>query len=396
MCSRRSGRVSGLLALSLLANLGIAGWLGYSTLAPRTNAAVVGDRPAAQADDRDGIGALGRVQPAGGVLNLFGPPGDRVLELKVAVGDAVKPGQELGTLAGDAERRAQVETLAGQVSEADELRKSLAASKDARLDDADYEFAAADAKLEAEQAGLDAKAAVLAVQERRALTEQNRLQQAKAGGLPVSEQELLIAETAVAQAVEEKKAVTAQRGLLGNQRTKGDASLKSKKKLIAAEADRALAQVPTNSLLAGQRAAQAKADDARLVARRPGRVVKVLARPGDTLANTPVLQTADTSAMSVLAEVYESDVPKLRGWLAAGKVLAEIDGRVLGDAKPLTGSVAAAGVAPMIARNQVFALGPREDADRRVVEVEVRLDPAAGAKLADYIGLQVRVKLLKP
>ena len=28
----------------------------------------------------------------------------------------------------------------------------------------------------------------------------------------------------------------------------------------------------------------------------------------------------------------------------------------------------------MIARNQVFAVGPREDADRRVVEVVVHLD----------------------
>lgn len=391
---RRPGRVTGLLIVSLLANLGAAGWLGYTLVAPKAVGGVVGERPAAPADDRDAIGALGRVQPTSGVLSLFGPPGDRVLELKVGVGDVVKPGQQLGVLAGDSERRSQVDTLAGQVREADELRKSLAVSRDARLDDADYEFAAADAKLEAEQAGLDAKAAVLAVQERRAVTEQNRLQSARASGLPVSEQELLAAETAVAQAVEERKAVASQRALVGNQRTKADASLKAKKKLIAAETDRAVAQVPVDSLLAAKRAAEVKADEARLTARRPGRVVKVLARPGDTLANTPVLQTADTSAMSVLAEVYESDVPKLRGWLAGGRVAAEIDGRVLGDGKPLTGSVV--GVAPMIAKNQVFALGPREDADRRVVEVEVKLDRESAAKLADYIGLQVRVKLLAP
>lgn len=389
------GMAAAVAALVWLAYAAVSGKLPVSVIALTSPSA---DRaPAPTADDREAIGALGRVQPAGGVIGIYGPPGDRLVELTVAVGQQVKSGQELGTLSGDAERRSAVDALAGQVTEANAMRNALEATRAARLEDADYEFAAADAKLEAEQAGLDARAAVLAVQERRAATEQNRLRRAKADGLPVSEQELLTVDTTVAQAAEERKAVVAQRDLLRNQRTKAEASLKAKKKLIQAEVDRALAQVPTNSLLASKQAAEKKLDEARLLARRPGRVVKVLARPGDTLAQLPVVQIADTTALVVLAEVYESDVPRLRGWLAGTKsVAAEIDGRVLGDTLPLKGTVAATGVAPMIAKNQVFALGPREDADRRVVEVEVRLDPTATTKLANYLGLQVRVKLLAP
>jgi HlyD family secretion protein len=45
----------------------------------------------------------------------------------------------------------------------------------------------------------------------------------------------------------------------------------------------------------------------------------------------------------------------------------------------------------MIARNQVFAMGPREDTDRRVVEVVVHLDPAGAAEAARFVGLQVNV-----
>ena len=47
----------------------------------------------------------------------------------------------------------------------------------------------------------------------------------------------------------------------------------------------------------------------------------------------------------------------------------------------------------MIARNQVFALGPREDSDRRVVEVVVHLNPDATADAGRFVGIQVTVTL---
>ena len=47
----------------------------------------------------------------------------------------------------------------------------------------------------------------------------------------------------------------------------------------------------------------------------------------------------------------------------------------------------------MIAKNQVFAMGPREDADRRVVQVAVHLDPAGASDAGRFVGLQVTVTL---
>ena len=47
----------------------------------------------------------------------------------------------------------------------------------------------------------------------------------------------------------------------------------------------------------------------------------------------------------------------------------------------------------MISRNAIFALGPREDVDRRVIEVTIDLDPAAAEVAANYIGLQVNIEL---
>jgi HlyD family secretion protein len=132
-----------------------------------------------------------------------------------------------------------------------------------------------------------------------------------------------------------------------------------------------------------------------LIAPTGGRVVRFLSHPGDTVTTQPVLQLAETNKMVVLAEVYESDVGKVRQWLSGGKpVKAEVDMRVLSDGKKLTGTVAdASKVATVVAKNILTPLGPREDADRRVVEVEVELDAASAAIAKDYIGLQVRVTL---
>ena len=60
--------------------------------------------------------------------------------------------------------------------------------------------------------------------------------------------------------------------------------------------------------------------------------------------------------------------------------------------KALKGAVRTeADITRMIARNQVFAMGPREDADRRVVEVVVHLDAADAATAGRFVGLQVTV-----
>ena len=50
-------------------------------------------------------------------------------------------------------------------------------------------------------------------------------------------------------------------------------------------------------------------------------------------------------------------------------------------------------IARMIARNQVLPVGPREDSDRRVVEVTAHLDAESSAIAARFVGLQVTVTM---
>ncbi|MFO0848432.1 MAG: HlyD family efflux transporter periplasmic adaptor subunit [Gemmataceae bacterium] len=402
----RTGRASALLVLSVLANLGLIGWVAYTSPLKDKLPALGSEPPPPVPVATAGtgpIGALGRVQPVGGVIAVFGPPGDRVLRFKdgLALGTPVKAGEELGELSGDRERQLAVDALTAQLNEAVKLKRAIEATRAAGVQAVRAEVEQARAKADADVAAAEAKINVAGLQRKRGETELNRLRQAKADNVPISAQELLAAETLVQQAAEELAAARKGLAAAAVQREKAEAAAKAKEASVQAEADRGLAQVPVDSLKAQLSAAELKLADAKLRAAATGRVVKLNAHPGDTLSTLPVLQIADTDQMAVIAEVYETQIAQLRDWLkqTGGRpVDVDIDARVLGglDAAPHKGTATLAGVAPMIAKNQVFALGPREDADRRVVEVEVRLTPAAAAAMADFIGLQVRVTFNPP
>jgi HlyD family secretion protein len=106
--------------------------------------------------------------------------------------------------------------------------------------------------------------------------------------------------------------------------------------------------------------------------------------------------------MTIKAEVYENAVPTLRQWLVQAPnntIEVEVDPRVLGggaEAWPLRGTLSEGGLSPIIAQNTVFAIGPREDSDRRVLEADVQLKADSSKAVANLIGLQVRVRFLAP
>lgn len=393
----RPGRISPLLVLSVVANLALVGGLVYFLYYEPTRGPTT-DPGATSAAAPEAIVALGRVQPAGGVVSVFGPPGDRVLKLTVDVGSPVKKGDQLAELSGRAERELSVKALDAQIAEAEALKASIGKSRDAKLADLTVETQQALDKAKGDIEAADAKIAGLEAQLKQARAERQRIADIEAKNVRVSGQEKAQADLQITLAEQQLAGAQAQRKAAEQVLATAPTSTEAKRKAIEAEAERGLAQVPLESLQASRDAAARRLEDAAMRAPVSGRVVRVLTRPGDTLTNQPVLQIADTDKMTIVAEVYETDVARLREWLGRAKsVPVEVDARVLeGSAQPLRGTVTAGGVAPMIAKNTVFALGPREDADRRVVEVEVTLDPASAAALRDFIGLQVRARFLPP
>jgi HlyD family secretion protein len=396
---RRPGKTGPGLLISLLLNAALAAGVLYLLFGPKTGSpggtAGVGTGGTTPSSPATEVNAIGRIQPAGGLVAVYGPPGDRVQEFKVQVGDTVALDQPLGVLSGEADRKLQLQSLDAQIKEADALRASIVASKAAKLADIDAEAKQATVGVEQDTRAIDAKVKAVEAQMKRASAELARLRAAKAEGVNVSEQEMEQVQSAFAQAEAEKEASLAQKEKIRVTRDEAGKSIEAKKATVEAETNRALAQVPSETLKTSRQLAERKLKDGELRAPTAGKVVRILSKPGETLTTQPVLQIADVGKMTVVAEVYESDVGRVREWLQKGSVKAEIDARVLAGDRKLTGTVSGpAKVSTVVAKNVLTPLGPREDADRRVVEVEVDLDAASADAAKEFIGLQVRVRLV--
>lgn len=389
----RNDQVKPLFVLSLLANVGLALGAGYLILQPKAGESPERRTGTGEGSDKE-VNALGRIQPSVGLISVYGVPGDQIGSINVKVGDLVIPRQKLGELTGEKSRGLSLVTLRKQIEEAEKLRKAIVDSRDAKLLDLEAEAKQATAGIDQDTKAIDAKVLAVEATKRRYDNDKRRLLSASGAGVKISEQELDQVEAAIAVAEAEKAVALATKEKMLIQREQSKESIKAKKAALTAETERGLATVPYESLKAGLNLAEAKSKDGEFVAPTAGRVVRVMAKPGDTITTMPLIQIADTKTMTVVAEVYETDVGRIRGWLKNGPVKVEATARALGD-KPLilNGTLSnPEKIAPLIAKNALTPLGPREDADRRVVEVEVELDSAATEAAQNFIGLQVIAK----
>jgi HlyD family secretion protein len=113
-----------------------------------------------------------------------------------------------------------------------------------------------------------------------------------------------------------------------------------------------------------------------------GQVLRVHVRPGEKVGGAGIVDLARTDQMYAIAEVYESDVQRVR----VGQ-RAQVISRAL--PAPLEGTVERIGL--MIGKKDIFGDDPTARKDARVVEVEIRLDD--GRPAAAFTNLQVEVRI---
>jgi HlyD family secretion protein len=113
-----------------------------------------------------------------------------------------------------------------------------------------------------------------------------------------------------------------------------------------------------------------------------GTVLRVIARPGERPGDAGILELGATDRMEAVAEVYESDIDRVRvGQLA----------RLISENGGFDGSLKARvlRITPQVRQRQLLSTDPTGDADARVVDVRLAIDPADAARVRDLAGLKV-------
>jgi len=226
----RPGKVGGLLIVSLVLNLALlsGGAYLYSTgkfAVPAGSAGTGAGTAAPNANllnSTSDVNALGRIQPFGGLISVFGPPGDRVTKFNVKLGDGVAIGKPLGELSGSADRQLQLDSLEVQVKEAKALKESILASSKAKLADIDAEARQASVGVEQDLRAINAKLKAVAYQVERAKNELKRLTDVKTAGVTVSAQEFEQVNGLLVTASAEAEATEAQKNKLSSVREEGE------------------------------------------------------------------------------------------------------------------------------------------------------------------------------
>jgi len=141
-------------------------------------------------------------------------------------------------------------------------------------------------------------------------------------------------------------------------------------------------QQELRSALAELERQKIKVPDGQLVAPFSGTVLEIFARPGERPESIGVLSLARSDQMEAVLEVYESDIGRVR---LGQQVLLQsenggFDGELAGRVRRIDGQVQ---------RREVLSTDPTADADARVVEVYVSLDPQDARRVSQLTGLRL-------
>lgn len=113
-----------------------------------------------------------------------------------------------------------------------------------------------------------------------------------------------------------------------------------------------------------------------------GTVLRVHSRVGERPVTQGILELGQIDQMEALLEIYESDISRVR--VGQRATLTSENGGFSGS---LDGTVQL--IFPQVRQRQILATDPTGDADARIVEVRVRLDPDDAQRVRSLSGLKV-------
>ena len=344
-----SGRRTWFVLLTILVGVVMAFIYMKSRAAALSTAAIESSQP----PQRTHVYALGRLEPAGSILQLMpksGNEGATIDQLLVKEGDEVEAGDTLAVLDNQARRVAALKESQARLEAAQARLLQIKAGVKA----GDIEAQQAAVSLAEEQSKVAS----------RELSREKELQKRNATTIEMVEQK----QWEYDRLQLEVRRASAQ---LASLREIRDVDIRvAEKEVIAAEA----AVVK----------ADADADASQLRAPVAGRVLRIHTHPGERVSDVGILELGNVRQMQAVAEVFEADVSILEVGMKA-----EIE--LEASSELLTGRIAEIGF--IVARKIVLTNDPVSDTDARVVEVRVDLDAEHLERVARLSNARVEIRI---
>ncbi|MEG4243624.1 HlyD family efflux transporter periplasmic adaptor subunit [Microcoleus sp. Pol10_D6] len=375
------------------------------------------------------VSAIGRLEPLGEIVHVAasaGTAGARLEKLLVKTGERVRAGQVMAVLDLEAKYQVAVEQALSRVRIADaKLTKVRAGAKQgeiqaqaAQVEQLQIErvnqITAQQSKINRIRADLQGEVAAQQAtvergdaEYRNAKMDSGRFEQLyNDGAISASQYDSakLKAETAQLQWAEAKAVLHKIHASRQAEIAEAQAILEriqagQSKQINSAQANLAqiaevrpvdieIAQAEIAEAQANLRQAQVVRETAYIRAPQAGQVLKIHTRAGETIRsmgeNLGILDLGQTQQMVAVAEVYDSDVVKVR----PGQ---RVTVRATSIHETLQGTVTEIG--HTVQRQNVINTDPTANIDARIVEVRVQLDPESSQKVVNLTNLQVEMSI---
>lgn len=372
------------------------------------------------------VTALGRLEPQGEVIKVAASvPNGRVAQLLIKQGDQVKKGQIIAILDSRDRLQAELDQAKEQVKvtqarlaqvkagaktgEIGAQKSTLARFKAQWQGDRLTQQATLD-RLEAQVAGdiASQKATVrkLEAEFENARTEYERYRalnlegaisastyESKGLALETSRQQLVEATTNLArtqqtgqqQIKEARAALTRTEGTGRQQVNEANSTLDQVSEVRPV--DVLTAQAEVDAALAAVKKAEAELALAFVRSPRDGQVLRVHTWDGEIVDNDGIVDLGQTQRMVAVAEVYETDVQRVRLGQKASVTSNAFKGEAIGQVQE---------IGLQIYKNKMFNTDPTAATDARVVEIKILLDPESSRKVQGFTNLEVTVAISAP
>ena len=315
------------------------------------------------------VAALGRLEPQGEVIRLSAPnsqTGIRVNQLLVKKGDKIRQGQLVAILDNYIPNLAALEKANRQVEVS-------------RANLQQVEAGAKGGDISAQKATISRLEAELKNSE----TENQRYQKLyQDGAISASDADTkrLRRDTVQEQLNEANASLKRTIETLQKQLTESQARLNSIAEIRPTDVQ--LAQANVKSAIASVQQAQAELNLSSIRSPIDAQVLKINTWPGEIIGNKGIVELGQTQQMYVVAEVYETDIKKVRLGQSVTITSEAFSGK-------LKGTVTDIGL--QIGRQNIFNTNPGSDTDNKIVDVKIRIDNSAdNQRVSSLTNLQVQ------